>query len=56
VLLPVEVRGTQLFLDQQRVEVPVVDQYRPKHRALGLKVVGRDGDVLDGAQGRSNIG
>ena len=49
VLLAVEVLGPQLLLDQQRVQVALVEQHRAQHRLLGLEVVGRDGDVLDGA-------
>ena len=54
VLLAVEVLGPQLLLDQQRVQVALVEQHRPEHRLLGLEVVGRDGDVRDGAHGRGS--
>ena len=53
VLLAVEVLGAQVLLDEQRVEVSLVEQDGPEHRLLGLQVVRRDGDVLDGAHARS---
>ena len=53
VLLAVEVLGPQLLLDQQRVQMALVEQHRAEHRLLGLEVVRRDGDVLDGAHARS---
>ena len=49
VLLTVEVLRPQMLLDQQRVQVSLVQQDGPEHRLLGLEVVGRNGDVLDGA-------
>src|SRR5205807_5869235 len=52
VLLAVEVLGTQMLLDQQRVEVALVEQHRAQHRLLGLEVVWGDGDVLNGAHRR----
>ncbi len=51
VLLAVEVLGPQVLLDQQPVQVPLVQQHRAEHRLLGLEVVRRNGDVLDGAHG-----
>ena len=60
VLLAVEVIRPQMLLDQQRVQVPLIEQHRSQHRLLGLEVVGRDGDVLDGthtgAEHRSRVG
>ena len=49
VLLAVEVLGPQVLLDEQRMQMALVEQHRPEHRLLGLEVVGRNGDVLDGA-------
>ena len=55
VLLAVEVLGPQMLLDQQRVQVPLVEQHRTEDRLLGLEVVRRDGDGLDGAHRRRSI-
>ena len=49
VLLTVEVLGPQVLLDEQRMQMPLVEQHRSEHRLLGLDVVGRNGDVLDRA-------
>ncbi len=67
VLLAIEVLGSQLLLDDQPVQVPLVEQHRAEHRALGVEVVrwqrhlrgrgaggaavGGGGGVLDGAHG-----
>ena len=53
VLLAVEVVGPQVLLDQQRVQVALVEQDGAEHGLLGLEVVRRNGDCLDGAHGRS---
>jgi len=55
VLLAVEVLGPQVLLYQQREQVPLVEQHRAEHRLLGLEVVRRDGDGLDGAHRRRSI-
>jgi hypothetical protein len=51
VLLAVEVLGAQMLLHQQPMEVALVEQHGAEDRLLGLQVVGRDGDALDGAHG-----
>ena len=53
VLLTVEMLRPQVLLDEQRMQVPLVEQHRPEHRLLGLEVVGRNGDVLDGTHAGS---
>jgi hypothetical protein len=45
----------QSLLDEQRVKVPLVQEHGAEHRLLGLEVVRRDGDALNGAHGDPSL-
>jgi hypothetical protein len=49
VLLAVEVLGSEVLLDDQGMKVALVEQHRTEHRALGVEVMRRNGDLFDGA-------
>ena len=52
VLVAIEVLGSKLLLDQQRIEVAIVEQDSAERRPLGLEVMRGDRCLLDGGHGR----